>query len=582
MKDNFDMEHILNAVSHGIIAADTDGRIIYTNTRAEKILGVEGDTLGERFRGISNDQCHFINKCLQTGKNQVGNFINNKKVVFYNSIPIQQDGSLIGALCYLHEMQQTDMPDYIYGCPNEIIKLFGYIFKYSIDGIVLLDKNGRAIAINEALCSLVGARKEEILGKVTSNGVRDGLWDYSTASDVFKKKRQVSHVEYLPKTKKDIIVTGIPVFDDHGEISIVIMNERDITQLNELRKELEQNRLLKEKYENQIAGMNIVEFKKNRIIAQSKQLRDVFKAALKCAQMEVSNILISGESGTGKGLLAKFICNNSKRKDKAFVQINCAALPDTLLEAELFGYEEGAFTGAMKGGKAGLFELADKGILFLDEIAELPFSVQAKLLKYLDDQEIMHLGGTKPLKIDCIVIAATNQDLNNLVKTGKFRNDLFHRLNAFSIKIPPLQGREDDIISLANFFIQKYNRIYKVKKRCSPDMLKRLCSYSFPGNVRQLKNIIHNAIVMSEQRSIDDFIYINLEDGEGGNRIHLDQSFGQGNRLKDQILAFEKSILNKAVKKCRTTREMAAYVGASHTTLVRKLKKHGLSLNANH
>jgi PAS domain S-box-containing protein/TyrR family helix-turn-helix protein len=577
MDENLKLVQFLNEVNHGIIAVDSETKIIYANICAEKILGVEGETLGERFRGISTGQCNFINKCIQTGKSQVGNFINEKKIVFYNSIPIQQDRSLIGALCYLHEIHQTEMPDYIYGFPNDIIKLFGYIFKYSIDGIVLLDKNGRAIAINEALCSLVGVRKEEILGKVTSNGVRDGLWDYSTASDVFKMKRQVSHVEYLPKTQKDIVVTGIPIFDDDGEISTVIMNERDITQLNELRRELEKNRLLKEKYENQIAGMNILEFKEKRIIAQSKELRDVFKAALRCAQMEVSNILISGESGTGKGLLAKFICNNSKRKDKPYVQINCAALPDTLLEAELFGYEEGAFTGTMRGGKAGLFELADNGVLFLDEIAELPVSVQAKLLKYLDDQEIMHLGGIKPLKINCIVIAATNQNLNNLVKTGKFRNDLFHRLNAFSIKIPPLQGREDDIISLANYFIQKYNQLYKVKKRCSPGMLRRLCTYSFPGNVRQLKNIIHNAVVMSDRRSLDDFLQVNLEDSEGGNQINLNKPFGLNNRLKDQILSFEKSILKKAVKKCKTTREMAAYVGASHTTLVRKLKKHGLS-----
>ena len=230
-----------------------------------------------------------------------------------------------------------------------------------------------------------------------------------------------------------------------------------------------------------LAELSLLELKDQEIVAEDKKMRQVLYLALKLAHLSASDILILGESGTGKGLLAKFIHKNSHRNKKPFIQINCATLPENLLEAELFGYEKGAFTGARQEGKAGLFELANEGTLFLDEIGDLPHSLQAKLLKYLDDHEVMRLGGLKSNKIDCTIIAATNRELEGLVQQKRFRRDLFFRLNTFTIRIPPLRERIDDIFELVSFYMQKYGKVYRLNRRISPDALKVLQAYPFPG-----------------------------------------------------------------------------------------------------
>jgi transcriptional regulator with PAS, ATPase and Fis domain len=320
----------------------------------------------------------------------------------------------------------------------------------------------------------------------------------------------------------------------------------------------------------------MLELKRQKIVSESEQMREILKTAFKLARMEVTDILLLGESGTGKGLLAKFIHNNSKRKRKPFIQINCAALPENLLEAELFGYEKGAFSGAREQGKPGLFELAHEGTLFLDEIGELPFSVQAKLLKYLDDYKVQRLGGIKAKSIDCIIIAATNQDIEKFVEQKKFRKDLFYRLNILTIKIPPLRERPEDIFELANSFLHHYNRKYKQKKKLNPLALSLLQSYSFAGNVRELKNIIKKAVVMSEGDVIDSVILSSIGKEVLEDRWEVRGSDKKINNLVDMLSALEKEMLKNAMRHCKSTREMAQFLNISQPTVVRKLKKHSL------
>ncbi|MBW2370772.1 MAG: sigma 54-interacting transcriptional regulator, partial [Deltaproteobacteria bacterium] len=382
----------------------------------------------------------------------------------------------------------------------------------------------------------------------------------------------------VQKTGKYLLVTSTPVFDDNGAITMVVSTEQDLTHLEELREQLQQSRRLSNKFGQELSELNLMELRKQEIIAESKEMRQVLRTGLKLGALGVSNILILGESGTGKGLLAKFIHENGKRKGNPFVQVNCAALPETLLEAELFGYEKGAFTGAHQDGKAGLFELADRGTLFLDEIGELPLSVQAKFLKYLDDQEILHLGGLKPLKIDCTVIAATNRDLEKQIREGLFREDLFYRLNAFTITIPPLRKRKSDILELTNFLFRKYNRQYRTHKKLSPKALSKILSYSFPGNIRELDNIVKKAIVLSEDEQIDGELLRALADGEktiSPSPDALEKT--KGNRLSDQLQALEKQLLTDAMVQCKSTRKAAAVLGTSQSNVMRKLKKYGLS-----
>ena len=240
-------------------------------------------------------------------------------------------------------------------------------------------------------------------------------------------------------------------------------------------------------------------------------MQQVLQVAVKLTNVDASHIMITGESGTGKGLLAKFIHKKSVRSAQPFIQINCAAVPENLLEAELFGYEKGAFTGASDKGKAGLIELAQNGTLFLDEIGDMPMRLQAKLLKYLDDHEVMRLGSVKARKIDCAIVSATNQDPEALVEEKRFRQDLFFRLNHFPIHIPPLRERAEDILELVHFFIRKYNKQYKRQKRVTAQGIETMQSYAFPGNVRELRSLCKQAVLMSDEILLDRCFAKNLQ-----------------------------------------------------------------------
>ena len=329
--------------------------------------------------------------------------------------------------------------------------------------------------------------------------------------------------------------------------------------------------MIAEKFKDELIWKSVLDYKAQGIVADSKEMRQIMDAALKLARVEASNVLLLGKSGTGKGLLAKFIHQNCSRKINPLIQINCAALPETLLEAELFGYEKGAFTGASEQGKAGLFELAHRGVLFLDEIGDLSLPLQAKLLKYLDDHQIIRLGGTRSHMIDCMVIAATNRNLEKRVSEGKFRQDLLYRLNTFTLKIPALAERPADILELVNHYLKKYNEAYHQKKRISQKGYAALLQYSFPGNVRELKNILKHATVMCESKVLDDFIAESLPHNQPATNRQNKKTI-KLLRLADAVAKTERNLIKTARAQCRNTRGMAAVLGVSHATVVRKMQ----------
>jgi len=372
------------------------------------------------------------------------------------------DGFIDGAVWKFDETKRFELSRQSKITPYQLNKILNAIFRVSVDGISIVDSRGNIVACNEATSKISGLKLKDIVGKNVKDLIENGIVDESVSLGVITTKRQTNTMISIKPTKKQTLATGTPVFDKDGNIEMVIVNERDMTQLNNLKEKLDKTRLVTEKYKDKLAEISMLEFKDKEIIAASEKMRQVLKIGHKFAKLSVSNILLLGESGTGKNLLSKFIYNNGDRRKKPFIEINCAAIPESLLEAELFGYEKGAFTGAGPKGKVGLFELAHKGTLFLDEIGDLPLSVQAKLLKYLDNQEILHLGGIKPIKIDCIIIAATNRDLKKLVNQGNFRDDLFYRLNSVSLHIPPLRERREDIFKLAHHFLNMYNQNYNL------------------------------------------------------------------------------------------------------------------------
>ena len=389
---------------------------------------------------------------------------------------------------------------------KHLYEILATLFRSSSDGILVTDSKANIIACNTASSKLSGLNLNELVGINSIDMVNRGIIDKSVSMEVIKKKRKVTQIEYIKKTGRKLLITGTPVLDEGGDIQFVVLNERDITQLSRLKAKLEKTRQISDKFKRELTEMNLTELNENEIIAESEKMKQIIKICLKLANLDVSNILIQGESGTGKGLLAKFIHKQSPRKNESFIKINCAAIPEALLEAELFGYETGAFTGASPKGKAGLFELSNHGTLFLDEIGDLPMSVQAKLLTYLDDNIFTRLGGTKAIQTDSMLIAATNRNLKSLVAEKQFRSDLFHRLNTFGFTIPPLRDRPEDINKLVFHYLEYYNHTYGSRKKLSDNVLSKFDSYVFNGNIRELKNIIKKSVVMCESDLLDEFI----------------------------------------------------------------------------
>ena len=423
--------HIFTSTSNGVIATDANGHIALINRQAASILKLdEKGVIGSHIRSVLPLTGRLFTNCLESGESQLGRHIVGKKASLVVSVtPILEDQRLLGAMANFQKMQDFEDSARQLESYRRLNVQLEAIFKSSSDGIWLCDGTGKILNINGASEKINAIKAKDIVGKNVREIVEEGLVDRSATLEVLETQRQVSLLQYLKKTNKYLLVTGTPVFDEDGQISLVVVNERDMTQLNIMKEKLAQTRMETERFKDELAELSLMELKEQEIIAKSEEMQQVLRVAVKLAKMEASNILILGETGTGKGLLAKFIHQYSHRKKKPFIQINCAALPETLLEAELFGYEKGAFTGAREHGKIGLFELAHEGTLFLDEIGDLPFSVQAKLLKYLDDQEIMRLGGIKPKQVDCTIIAATNRNLEARSRQRKFRQDLFFRLN---------------------------------------------------------------------------------------------------------------------------------------------------------
>lgn len=578
MEQPITYEHIFTSTSNGVIATDAKGKIVLVNAQAEKILELDGEkVVGAYFHDLLPMTGRYVMTCLQTGEPQLGCHIYGKNISLVVNVTNIQDGeNILGTVINFQKLQEFEHSARKLESYEQLNKQLETVINSSADGVWVYDGEGNVITVNKAALELDQIKAEDVIGKSVYDLMDSGIFDRSVMIEVFETKRQITILSKALKSNKTMLITGTPVFDTKGELSLVVVNLRDMTQLNEVREQLEQTLLVSEKYKDELAGLSLSELSNQDIIAENESMRRMLGMALKIAKMEASNILILGESGTGKGLLAKFMHQNSKRHKKPFIQINCAALPENLLEAELFGYEKGAFTGAREEGKAGLFELAQNGTLFLDEIGDLPFPVQAKLLKYLDDHTIMRLGSTKPIMVDCIVIAATNRDLETLTKEKKFREDLFFRLNTFTMQIPPLRERPEDIFKMVRHYLEKYNKEFRFKRRISSKVMKFLQAYPFPGNVRELKNILKMVVVMSETDLLDETILRNLE-GKAELEIISDAKRGKPSSLIDEVSAFERQILKRAMAHCRTTRELASHLNVSQPTVVRKLKKHGLT-----
>lgn len=384
---------------------------------------------------------------------------------------------------------------------RDLCRKLDEIIEHAPDGIYVTDGEANAIRINPAFARISGLDREKMLGRNHRELEKDKIVSRSSALMVVAQRKPITIIhEYLP-TNKQALVTSTPVFDKNGKLILIVSSTRDLTELNDLKNKLAAERECRLKYERQIELIKNQILTSQPLIAVDKKTLDLLYMAKRMSLVE-STVLITGETGVGKEEIAKYIHKNSSRQKEPFITINCGAIPENLVESELFGYEKGAFTGARQGGKLGFLEVANKGTIFLDEVGELPLETQAKLLRVLESRTIIRVGGTTPIPIDVRIISATNKDLVKMVEQEKFREDLYYRLNVVPICVPPLRERKDDIIPLVNHFLTSFNKKYGLEKSLSNMAYRILLNYEWPGNVRELKNVIERIVVTSDTNPI--------------------------------------------------------------------------------
>lgn len=462
--------------------------------------------------------------------------------------------------------------DYILDELNNIKKInkkLMAIIESSYDGIYVTDGNALTIIVNKSYEELTGLKRENLIGRKMDDLVREGIISQSGSLETMKTKKSVT-MEQTFKNGKKVLISSSPIFDDNGNISNIITNVRDVTELYDLKNKLVINQNLAQKYSSEIETIKSQLLDCGNLVAEDELMIETLRIIKKVAKVDTTMLLL-GETGVGKEEIAKYIHKNSSRADKHFIKINCGAIPENLIESELFGYEKGAFTGAKKEGKMGLFQVADKGTIFLDEIGDLPLDMQVKLLRVLQEREFEKVGGIKPIKIDVRILAATNRSLEKMVRKKLFRQDLYFRINVVPIVIPPLRNRKKDIAALANHFIAELNKKYNMNKSFSPSAIQSLLEYDWPGNVRELKNIVERVVIMS-----------------GNNQIYRSdlpfKAYSKSNRkaeevfnkiiLKEEIEKFELEYINKYYSKFNSVRKAAEMLGMDSSTFVRKRQKY--------
>lgn len=436
------------------------------------------------------------------------------------------------------------------------------------DGIHITDGEGKVLFINRAYTRTTGIYPEELLGRRVSDIEREGvLYTGSVTERVIRQKKRVNSVATILRMKKEVLVTGNPVFDENGDVKLVVTNTRDFSELKQLEAQLMY--VAEEQQKGQTDAVLTLSGDAEGIVDRSPAMRAVMKLVCSVAPTDAT-VLITGESGTGKEVVANEIVRRSRRSQRPFIKLNCAAIPGPLLESELFGYEEGAFTGAKKAGKAGLFEMANGGTILLDEIGDMPMDLQAKLLRVLQSRTVLRIGGSKPVALDVRVIASTNKDLKREVQNGRFREDLYYRLNVVPIALPPLRARLEEIPALTEHFCQAFSQKYGRTTHFSEQALLVMRGYPWPGNIRELENLVERMVILCypHQVTADDVAAV----------LYPEQSLvptGQ-QTLKAQVQAFERQVILRTLHTAGTMRKAAQILGVDHSTIVKKCRLYGI------
>jgi PAS domain S-box-containing protein len=564
-----ELDIILDSTHDGMIAINKSGVVTLFNKAAERITGLKAESVLNRpaVEVIPNTRLHVV---LSEGKSEINQEQRlNDVVIATNRVPVRdEEGEIIGAVAVFRDITEIrTLTDKVTGLWN-VQSLLEAVIESTADAISVADEHGNNMIVNPAYTRLTGLTKDAVLNKPVTVDIAEGE---SMHLKVLRSGQPVRNVRMkVGPSKKEVIVNVAPIFID-GQIKGSVGVIHDISEIMGLNEELAQARKLIRHLKARYTWGDIIGSSPAMVAAKDQARR---------AAETPATVLLRGESGTGKELFAHAIHNASARQQGQFVRVNCAALSENLLESELFGYVEGAFTGALKGGKKGLFEEANGGTIFLDEIGEISLSLQRKLLRVLQEREIVRVGSTVPASVDVRVIAATNVNLEQKVKDGTFKGDLYYRLNVLPIAIPPLRARPEDIPRLVQHVIFRLNQEFgRQVTGMAPEALSELGKYPWPGNVRELENVLGRAMInMRPQERVIDTQHLPILECEKINEAFLASEQAVIVRPLDQVVAdAERTAIMRVLKETGGNREKAAeLLDIALRNLYYKIKKYGI------
>lgn len=561
---------VLEAIRAGVIVIDREQNIIFCNQMAADIIGRGiSAILGRQIREVIPES--ELGQVLEDGKPQPARLYIDGRLMITNRAPVYAGGKVVAAVAVFQDGSELQELLSRLGSTQSILTNLENIFEHAYDGVIVIDRNGIVTRITKAYCNFLETTQEEAIGKHVTEVLP------TSRMHIVVQTGEAEIGELMNIRGKEAMVMRIPLWEN-GEIvgAVGKVMFRDVQELRSLAEKLN---LLENKvkfYEKELQHYQQhyqkVRYTLSDIVGQSRPLVRAKELAEKAAQGK-STVLLRGESGTGKELFAHSIHAISPRQAFPFVRVNCGAIPAELLESELFGYEEGAFTGAKKGGKPGKFELAHGGTIFLDEVGDLPLTMQAKVLRVLQEREVERVGGNRLQQLDIRVIAATHRDLEQMVKTGEFRQDLYYRLNVFTLTVPPLREREGDIPLLSAYLLQKFrrelgSRVKRLESRVESLFLK----YHWPGNVRELQNVVERAVNVAESETIvleDLPLYLKDHENRRGE--------GVLQPLAQEVAEAERTAIIRALKATGGNKVRAAeLLGIHRANLYRKMERYGV------
>lgn len=536
--------------------------ILYSNYSAKQLF----ERCHLSYDGFLKELKAKIN--LDHGKGRFSFVVNDIRFVC-NVYPWMEGKVRKGSTLILHDESHPDCAFMEMQLMNQMLREMDTILETAYDGMIVTNQEGSIVRVNTAAEGALGVQRKDMIGRKTTELVDAGIYDCSAVAEVLRTGAS-STVVITAQNGKTLLATGMPIPDEEGksgESGGVVVNLRDLSELNDLRQKLEHQQMVTEAYQRQLSRVTGVLPK--GIVAESPEMIKIFDTVRAISDVD-STVLITGESGVGKEVVVNYIHSTSKRSEGPFIKVNCGAIPMSLFESEMFGYAEGAFTGAKKRGKAGFFELADGGTLFLDEIGELDMNMQVKILRVIQERELIRVGAESAIKVDVRIIAATNRDLWEMVQEGNFRQDLYYRLNVIGIHVPPLRERRDDIIPLAISFVEKYNNRFGKHKVLTSRLANVLRSLEWTGNIRELENVIENLVVLQESdRLLPEHLPSHLfKEEQSENGITVNGVLP----LKEAVFQTERQLFRNASQRYSSTRAMAKALGVNQSTVVRKQK----------